>query len=447
MLPRILLLIGFATLLASCPMKSRAATKDQFNYDESKVPVYVLPDPLRLNNGKQVTDAKTWTRQRREEVLELFRAHVYGRSAGKPSGLKFVEVQRDTNAFNGLATRQEIDVLFIGKTNGPKMRLLIYLPNGAKQPVPAFVGYNFQGNHAVANDPGISLSTSWMRGSYSGVTNNHATAAARGNESSRWPVETILKRGYALATIYYGDLEPDHNDGWKDGVRSHFRPERPKNSPLFGSPSPKGAPPGAAGDDWGAIAAWSWGLSRAMDYFEKQDEIDVKRVAVIGHSRLGKTSLWAGATDERFAIVISNNSGEGGAALARRKFGETVERINTSFPHWFCGNFKRYNGKEEELPIDQHELIALMAPRPVYIASAEQDLWADPKGEFLSGKHAEPVYALFGKAGLGVAEPPPLNTPVGDFIGYHIRTGKHDVTDYDWEQYLNFADRHFGAAK
>jgi hypothetical protein len=445
MSPRNLSLIGFATLLSLMPLKSRAASKDEFNYDEQQVPAYTLPDPLVLNNGKPVKDEKAWIRQRRSEVLDLFRTHVYGRSAGKPSALKFAVVNSDVSALNGLATRKEVDGLFAGKTNGPKLRLLLYIPNGASKPVPAFLGLNFQGNHAVSTDPGISLSTSWMRGIYSGVTNNQATESARGNESSRWPVEAILKRGYALATLCYGDIEPDNVEGWKDSVRTHFRPERPRSAPLLGSPAAKGAPPGAAGDDWGAIAAWAWGLSRAMDYLEKDKDINAQRVAVLGHSRLGKTSLWAGATDERFAIVISNDSGCGGAALSRRKFGETVERINTSFPHWFCGNFKRYNGKEENLPLDQHMLIALMAPRPVYIASAEQDLWADPKGEFLSGKHAEPVYALFGKAGLGVAEPPPVNTPVGDFIGYHIRTGKRDVTDYDWAQYLNFADRHFKA--
>jgi hypothetical protein len=418
------------------------------NYDEARVPAYTLPDPLVFANGKPVKDARAWERQRRPEVLRLFEEHVYGRSPGKPKGMKFEVLSLDQQALGGKATRKEVRVLFTGKADGPRMDLLIYLPNDAKKPVPAFLGLNFYGNHTIAADPGITLSTSWMRDSKEfGVVKNRATEASRGARTNRWPVEMILARGYALATIYYGDLEPDHAEGWKDGVRAVFNPRGAavSPSPLGGERAGvRGAPDDAAPDDWGAIGAWAWGLGRAMDYFEKDKDIDEKRVAVMGHSRLGKTSLWAGATDERFAITISNDSGCGGAALSRRAFGETVERINTSFPHWFNGTFKRYNGREGELPVDQHMLMALMAPRPVYIASATEDRWADPLGEFLSGKLAEPVYALFQKAGLGVAEQPRPDHPVGDFIGYHLRTGKHDVTDYDWEQYLNFADRHFG---
>lgn len=393
----------------------------------TKVPHYILPDPLILSDGVRVTTPEVWYR-RRIEILELFRTHIYGRApVGRPEGMSFEVFDLDHDSLGGRATRKQVRIYFVGQPDGPYMDLLIYLPNDIVRPVPLFLLLNFRGNHTVHPDPAIRITTSWVR-----EGDHHATEETRGIDAPAFPVERILAHGYGLATAYYGEIDPDFHDGFQNGVHRIF-------DGLFG----KKRPP----DAWGAIGAWAWGLSRAMDYLETDEGIDRHRVVVLGHSRLGKTALWAGAQDGRFAIVISNNSGCGGAAISRRRFGETIRLINTAFPHWFCENFKRYNDCEDELPVDQHMLIALIAPRPVYVASADEDLWCDPCGEFLSAKAATPVYRLFGTDGLPTEDMPALNTPVMGTIGYHIRSGGHGLTEYDWERYMEFADMHFSRSR
>jgi hypothetical protein len=401
------------------------------NYDESNVGDFELPDPLICDDGTIVTDPQLWISKRRKEIVQQFANNVYGNTPEREYKISFETLVSDPEALDGKATRKEIAIYLLGDINGPRIDLQLFIPNDAKGPVPAILGCNFFGNHAVVSDPKITLSTKWMRNTPDGknVVNHLATQSSRGSEAHRWEVEKIVASGFALATFYYGDIEPDHVDGWKNGIRAALATD--------------GAQTEFAPSDWGAVSAWAWGLSRAMDYLEQDEAINSKNVAVMGHSRLGKAALWAGAQDERFALVISNNSGAGGTSLARRNFGESVTDLNSVFPYWFCKKYSSFSLHPEELPVDMHELVALIAPRPLYIASAQEDKWADPKGEFLSGKYAQAVYSLFNKVGVGVEEWPDVNTPVGDFIGYHVRTGKHDVTAYDWHQYLSFATRHF----
>ncbi|MCK5134451.1 MAG: acetylxylan esterase [Bacteroidales bacterium] len=388
-----------------------------------------LPEALVSNHGTAIESSEQWKEIRREEILELFRDHVYGNAPQAKVNISQEVKLLDRNALDGSAVQKEVAVHV---SNGPDtltFTILIYLPVDLTGPVPLFLGLNFYGNHTIHSDEQISLTDSWIRNNETfGILENRAVPGSRGVRAHRWPVELILSRGYGLATIYYGDIDPDFDDGFRNGIHRLFPENGSERDP----------------EAWGSIAAWAWGLSRAMDYFETDPDVDHGRVAVLGHSRLGKTSLWAGAQDERFSLVISNNSGCGGAALSRRAYGERVTDINSSFPHWFASGFHDYSDNEAELPVDQHMLVALMAPRPLYVASAEDDLWADPHGEYLSLFYAGGVYGLYGEKVMENDQLPETDHPLwSGKLGYHIRTGKHDLTRYDWEQYLNFADQYF----
>jgi hypothetical protein len=378
-----------------------------FQPDPPGMPAYTLPDLLTAADGRKITSADDWKTIRRPEVLELFRKHVYGRVPATAYQKGFRVVNEDAKAMDGAATLRQVEITISAAEKSLTIRLTVFVPNRAPKPVPAFLLICNRGPENV--DP------------------------TRKIKSEFWPVEEAVARGYGIAAFNNADVDPDRHDGFQDGIHGL----------LDGATRPP--------DAWGTIAAWAWGASRCMDYLESDKDIARDKVAVIGHSRGGKTALWAGAEDERFAIVCSNNSGCGGAALSRRIHGqkETVAKINKGFPHWFNETFKTYGGREESLPVDQHMLMALIAPRAVCVASAEQDLWADPRGEFTSLALASPVYRLFGKQGLGASpEMPAIGEPLdGDGAHYHIRDGKHNLTLFDWKCYLDFADKVFGRPK
>ncbi len=418
-------------------MQAQAHPQPVFNYEESKAGGDVLPDPLKLNDGRDVKTVKQWNKVRRPELLHAFATQVYGITPSGSVSIRPGPKKTDPNAISGAATRTQVTLFIRHRGMVRELHLLVYLPNHAHGPVPIFLGLNFNGNHTVSTDPGIDLNLVWAHpaGSWLGMVKplRHVVPpeSERGQAASQWQLEQILAHGYGLATVYDGDIEPDSAIGISEGVR-----------PLFyrkGQTAPDD-------DQWGTIGAWAWGLSRVADYLRIMPGVDPEKIILFGHSRLGKTALWAAAQDQRFAMVIANESGKGGAALAKRNYGQTTADLNTAFPHWFCGNYKHYSGHEDQLPVDSHELIALLAPRPVYIGGAVDDRGGDPRGQFLAEVDATPVYQLFGKQGLALNEMPEPDHAVQHTLAFHYRNGKHGVTAYDWSEYLAFADAFFKKA-
>src|SRR5262245_23553934 len=393
------------------------------NYDESRVGGYTLPDPLKLTSGAPVRDAKTWIQKRRPELVRLFEENQFGRSPGRPSGMSFEVFDKSTEALGGKAVRTQVTIYFSANKSGPKTDLLLYVPAGVKKPVPLLLNLSFSANSNFVDDPGVKQGEIWGR-------DKKRVPAPKTGVGSRLNVTQLLERGIGVASIYYGDIDPDFQGGIPYGVRSlYLKP---------GQSEP-------AANEWGAIAAWAWGLSRAMDYLETDSRVDAKRVAIFGVSRLGKTVLWAGAHDPRFAMVIASCSGEGGAALSRRSYGETIKHLTapSRYPYQFCANYQKYADDVEHFPIDSHMLIALIAPRPVLLQTGDRDLWSDPKGEFLAAAAAGPVYQLAGKRSLGTDRMPGPGQAILHTIGYSMHAGGHGTIPSDWDLFLKFMQMHF----
>jgi hypothetical protein len=393
----------------------RAPTGHITNYDEDKVPPYTLPDPLMLQNGQPVRDADTWFKQRRPELLRLYETEIYGHVPDCAPKVTFETVETDPRAMDGLAVRKLVAVRFGEKPDGPTVHLHIYLPAKATGPVPLLLHLVFFNNPPL---PGVTP-----------VPGPGGRPAFR----EAGPIADILARGYGYATFRYTEVQADSAGTYQSGV--------------IGLTLAPGQAIPAAGE-WGAISAWAWSASRVLDYFETDPAVDARRIALIGHSRLGKTVLWAGARDPRFALVFSSCAGEMGSALSRRDYGETVDDMAASFPWWFAGNFQKYPAHWNDMPVDAHMLIALNAPHPVFITAGTQDLWADPRGEFLAAVAAGPVYRLLGKKDLGTRDGPPLDTPLitGD-LGFLYHTGAHTIAPADWNTFLAFADKYLKLAR
>ncbi len=388
----------------------------------SALPVQTaFPDPLETFSGGKISGRLGWDLRRKPELLALFKRYMYGTMPPKPRGFRATVDGVYNDALGGKATLKLVS-LRLGAEGAPVEHLIILIPNAAKGPVAAFLGTDFNGNHQILSDPRIPLPSGWVPGNGKDSKSHQATDAARGLETNVWAVEATIDRGYAFAAFYNGDVEPDLN-GSTDGIRGWVARRSGEKY------------------DWGAIAAWAWGFHRAMDYLVTDKAIDHKRIAVVGHSRNGKAAMLAGATDPRVALVIPLQAGCGGTAPSRSHLGESVKRINTSFPHWFNAAFKEFNDQTDRLPFDQHCLVALCAPRPVLLANAVEDTWANPPGQFEMLKLAAPVYQLFGEGALETSEMPAVNTLSSGRLGYYIRPGKHSMTAGDWKVFMDYADR------
>jgi hypothetical protein len=393
-----------------------------------------MPDLLTMQDGTKVLTADDWFQKRRPELKNLIQHYMYGFPPVASETVTAEIVRTDHQSLQGKAVLQEIALRFGPQSKG-QINLLLIKPAKPKGKTPVWVGLNFNGNHTVLADPKIALPTSWMRDSKPGVVNNRATEAGRGTETDGWPAELLVDRGYALATAYYGDIDPDKPD-WSDGVHSiYYKPGQTK----------------PAANEWGSVAAWAWGLSRMIDYLVSREEFDHAKIAAIGHSRLGKTALLAGALDERIAIVCPHQSGTGGCALSRDNNQETVERINRVFPHWFCGNFQAFGNHEDKIPFDQHAVMALCAPRAILDTEGLQDKWANYDNSFRSLQGAHKVYEFLGKKGLKAGRPVEQDEPFsdanfGELVQYR-RDSKHVLSSDYWKRILDFSDRWYGAAR
>ena len=388
----------------------RASTGHVSNYDEAKVGTYTLPDPLVLQNGQPVRDADTWLKQRRPEIIRLYENEIYGRVPKSAPQVTFKVVETDLEAMGGMAVRKLIVARFGDRPDSPIVNLHLYLPAKATGPVPVLL-------HLVFGTPAIA--------GKSDAAPAAPAPGARAFPREAGPIAEILARGYGYATFRYAEIQPDNATTYQSGVEAL----------AYASGQTK-----PTADEWGTISAWAWGTSRVLDYLATEPAVDATRVALIGHSRLGKTVLWAGASDPRFALVFSSCAGEMGSALARRDYGETVDDMAANFGYQFAGNFQKYAGHWNDMPVDAHMLIALNAPRPVFITGGTQDQWADPRGEFLAEVAAGPVYRLRGQTDLGTSELPAVDTPlIAGRLGFHYHTGGHTITASDWKAFLDFA--------
>lgn len=394
------------------------------NYDEAKVGTYILPDALVLQNGQPVRDAKAWWSKRRPEIVSLFETQQFGRAPGRPAGESFEVFDKGTPALNGKAIRKQVRIYLNAAKTGPNIQLLIYLPAGAKKPVPMLFSINFSAVQNATDDPGITPETVWDP-----KTGTRVTPPEFGKRFGHIEVLPLLEAGFGVATYYYGDVDPDMPNGFANGIRAQYQ---------------KAGQADRGPEDWGSIAAWAWGMSRVQDYFETDKDIDARRVAIHGISRLGKTVMWAGAHDQRFAAVIASCSGEGGAALSHRDYGETIAHLTAPdrFSYQFAKNYAKYGGFPDKAPFDANLLIALVAPRPLLLQTGDTDKWSDPKGEFLAAVAAGPVYRLLGKQDLGTDVWPVAGQPIFHDISYYMHDGGHGMVPSDWEIYIQFLKQH-----